>query len=406
MKRRLFLILSVLCMSLLLGGCQKSKEIGKKQGESNQEGLTSIKYSNIQDKSVQNELEKIMDEASISEQRQNNFFKYVDKFNNAVSEEYLAKEYEEVEKPFCKYDAYAMQEEWEKKYPNFMGYNCRITAYSLLGDFINISGESEIREDMLTMDMSALKEDNAAINSNEDISKFKILFSTIPTKNTQSIKEHVKNVKKDWKERGISFDESKTSAKLITVWFHESNGNDDNYVFVGHTGILFTYKNKLYFVEKIAFQEPYQLTVFNNRTELNDYLMIKYDINEGQDTARPFIMENGELMKGYRKVESNNKDKSDDADELKDKTNLNEEEIINEDADKDKKISEVKGTIEEIKDFMFIVTEGDTSYPFSFDKKPQGLENLKVGDKVIVKYTGTVSEVDPFDGEIVSVEKQ
>ena len=31
-----------------------------------------------------------------------------------------------------------------------------------------------------------------------------------------------------------------------------------------------------------------------------DYLMEKYDTAWGQDTTRPFIMENDELMDGYR----------------------------------------------------------------------------------------------------------
>ena len=47
-----------------------------------------------------------------------------------------------------------------------------------------------------------------------------------------------------------------------------------------------------------------------------------------------------------------------------------------------------------------------TPYSFTFDKKPKGLENISNGDTVIVKYTGTISEVDPFDGEVISVEKK
>ena len=34
--------------------------------------------------------------------------------------------------------------------------------------------------------------------------------------------------------------------------------------------------------------------------EISDYLMEKYDTAWGQDTTRPFIMENNELMDGYR----------------------------------------------------------------------------------------------------------
>ena len=79
-------------------------------------------------------------------------------------------------------------------------------------------------------------------------------------------------------------------------------------------------------------------------------------------------------------------------------TNNSEEETAEE--------KELTGTIDEIKDFMFVVTEGnDTPYSFTFEEKPEGLENVSNGDTVTVKYTGTISEVDPFEGEVLSVEK-
>ena len=67
----------------------------------------------------------------------------------------------------------------------------------------------------------------------------------------------------------------------------------------------------------------------------------------------------------------------------------------------------VTGTIDEIKDFMFIVTDDSgNSYEFSFETKPDGLDNVQAGDKVEVTYTGELSEVDAFTGKIISVEKQ
>lgn len=67
---------------------------------------------------------------------------------------------------------------------------------------------------------------------------------------------------------------------------------------------------------------------------------------------------------------------------------------------------EMVGTISDIKDFMFVITDNsDTPYSFTFDEKPTGLENVSNGDTVTVKYTGTLSEVDPFNGEVISVEK-
>lgn len=68
---------------------------------------------------------------------------------------------------------------------------------------------------------------------------------------------------------------------------------------------------------------------------------------------------------------------------------------------------ELTGTIEDIKDFMFDITDASGAcYSFTFDKKPEGLENVSNGDNVTVKYTGTISEVDPFEGEVISVEKE
>lgn len=73
----------------------------------------------------------------------------------------------------------------------------------------------------------------------------------------------------------------------------------------------------------------------------------------------------------------------------------------------DSEQSTVTGVIDEIKDFMFVVTDkDDNSYAFSFDgEKPKGLDEVKAGDMVIVTYTGELSVVDHFDGEIISIEK-
>ena len=78
-------------------------------------------------------------------------------------------------------------------------------------------------------------------------------------------------------------------------------------------------------------------------------------------------------------------------------------------ADSEAEEKTMTGTIEEIKDFMFIVTDKDgNAYEFDFDAdaKPDGLDQVEEGDQVQVTYTGEVSEVDPFTGTVISVEKQ
>ena len=124
----------------------------------------------------------------------------------------------------------------------------------------------------------------------------------MPTESTKDIALHVKNVQEDWKKKEIEFtNEDKTS--IISVFFHE---DEEGYLFIGHIGVLIPIEDgKLLFIEKVGLQEPYQALKFNNRVELNDYLMNKYDISWGQPMAKPFIMENDELLEGYRENPKN-----------------------------------------------------------------------------------------------------
>ena len=98
----------------------------------------------------------------------------------------------------------------------------------------------------------------------------------------------------------MSFRDSER-IRLITVFFHDKPTEEGSLLFVGHVGVLLCAEDgTLYFIKKVAFQEPYRLVNLQNRTELSDYLMEKYDTSWGQDTTRPFIMENDTLMDGYR----------------------------------------------------------------------------------------------------------
>lgn len=93
-----------------------------------------------------------------------------------------------------------------------------------------------------------------------------------------------------------------------------------------------------------------------------------------------------------------------DAKETADKKETTDAKETTEKADEEKE-STMTGTISDIKDFMFTITSDGNDYAFTFDndKKPEGLAEVKDGDKVTVTYTGTVSAVDAFSGTIVSV---
>ena len=127
------------------------------------------------------------------------------------------------------------------------------------------------------------------------------MFAPVTAADTTEVADQVKALRAGWSERGISFEDS--SARLISVVLHDRFSDTDNTLFIGHVGVLLPAEDgSLYFIEKVAFQEPYRLVKLRNRIELNDYLMEKYDTSWDQDTARPFIMENDSLMEGYRTV--------------------------------------------------------------------------------------------------------
>lgn len=74
--------------------------------------------------------------------------------------------------------------------------------------------------------------------------------------------------------------------------------------------------------------------------------------------------------------------------------------------DSNQEAKTITGTLDEKKDFMFVVlARKDDYYAFSFEDEPEGLNTVKVGDRVIVTYTGEISVVDAFRGTVLSVKK-
>ena len=171
----------------------------------------------------------------------------------------------------------------------------------LFGDFVSAGNKAPVDtgEDVLFMDEETLKTSPDALGGSS-LTDFRALYSSMRAEDTADVQHHVQTVQEEWKSRGISFRENER-IRLITVFFHDKSTEEESILFVGHVGVLLTADDgTLYFVEKVAFQEPYRLLHFADRTELSDYLMGKYDVSWGQSTAHPFIMENDELMDGWR----------------------------------------------------------------------------------------------------------
>ena len=292
-------ILPAICVILIASaftGCGADADSPDKRP-----ALEKIAYTNLNDSVSRKLLEDMLSGAGVSGSRIQGFFNRVDSFNESMREEWLTTGFEEAELLYTKYDPYAMQDEWTAKNGTFPGYNCRITAMSLFGDFLSVSADSQINagEDVLFVDEETLKADPDALGGSS-LADFRALYSSMKAEDTTEIRRHVQTVQEEWASRGVAFQEDER-IRLITVFFHDKPSEEESLLFVGHAGVLLTAEDgTLYFVEKVAFQEPYRLLRFADRTALSDYLMGKYDTSWGQDTASPFIMENDRLMNGWR----------------------------------------------------------------------------------------------------------
>ena len=197
-----------------------------------------------------------------------------------------------------KYDPYEMQEMWMERQGDFPGYNCRITAYELMGDRIT-AGEDQPDtngEDWLFMDLETLKRDPDAL-CGKSTADFCALFAPVEAADSTDSSVQAETLRKGWAARGVTFSDG--GCSMISVVFHDRFSETENTLFIGHVGVLLPAGDDgLYFVEKVAFQEPYRLTKFESRAALKSYLMAKYDTGWGQDTTPPFLMENDVLMDG------------------------------------------------------------------------------------------------------------
>ena len=285
MKKKLTLMLAVLMLVVSTVACGQN---GKKE-------IPVGTVSHLVGEQSQEILDAYMKSAGISEERRKVFFDHVRQFNEAVDSSVLYDAFTQADPLTQAYDAYDYQDQWAEKYPEFNGYNCRITAMGLLGDKISTDINAETRDDELFLDKESLEADNSVFVGENDETKFCQLFSTIPTDNTKDVSVHAENIRKDWEERGISF-ETGDKLSLITVWFHDKWSEEENELTVGHTGVLINCQDRVLFVEKIAFQEPYQVSCFGSKEDLVKYLTDKYNVSWDQETASPFIMENNVLI--------------------------------------------------------------------------------------------------------------
>ncbi|MDU2695359.1 MAG: DUF4300 family protein, partial [Intestinibacter bartlettii] len=225
------------------------------------------------------------------------FMQSVQHYYKSVEGVELLNENERLSKMQVPYNLYDLSDKWIENNPNFTDQNCRITAFRLFNKFI-ISNSSldydKIDNTNLEMDYATLRDNPDAKFSKEDMNKFFNFFSNIKVSDFNDVKKSADEIAKEFKNRKISF-KSDENISIINGYVPDE---ENNALFVGHTGVAINTKDGVIFIEKYGFELPYQITKFKNKEELKSYMIdrLKTSITGESQAYEPVVMENDKLM--------------------------------------------------------------------------------------------------------------
>ena len=177
---------------------------------------------------------------------------------------------------------------WEKEH-DYSDTDCRMTAFLLLDEVLSAeSTEEEYEGTYLMFDTEAI--DN--VDRYEIIKENKDMFTTLYGEKSVTDDRHPESAFCDsWKEYGFQIDNDRISLLSIVIYDPYSDA-----VFVGHTGILIKYGDYYLFVEKIAFEQPYQATRVQTIDELLDILSLRPEYFGEDGEPGPFVYHNGDYI--------------------------------------------------------------------------------------------------------------
>ena len=282
-KRKWLRIISFIVLLAVLSGNSKMQVQG-----------CSCKYvySNLADRATQKKVKKQLKKAGISSKNATAFMSEVKLYNKAIKKVSLVKKGYAHKNKLPTYKEDKISSLWQKNYPVFAGYDCRITAYTLMRNNITVKHPVSEAKENLAIDRSALEDDPLKLYSKTDIENFQTIYNAVPAKESKSVKVHCKTLQKAWKKAGITFDSS-ADAKLVSVVMHDGYEKE---LYIGHAGVLLQQKKGFLFVEKLSFEMPYQVHKFRNKKALKKYLMKMYGDYTDEQSAKPFIMLNDKKL--------------------------------------------------------------------------------------------------------------
>lgn len=288
-------ILLTLTMALLFVSCapktndhgNEANQVDKQNETPNDKDDDTIMYTNLSSDETKDELKNALLDKGLNEGDVDSFMSNLDTYNESADTSELASS-------FTKYsDDVAYNNSMDKfteKNPDFLGINCRITTFSLMKNSMDVNKELEDKSSVLDFDKKAISD--KSLLSEDEMKKFITYYTPINVKDEKANYEDL--ITKEFSERGVKFNNDK--IKVISVYLNSKDEIDGNILFIGHTGLMYENQGKYYFLEKLSFQEPYQLLKFNSKKEIYDYLMKKYNQDMGEGTHEAIITENDKVF--------------------------------------------------------------------------------------------------------------
>ncbi|MBD8918929.1 MAG: DUF4300 family protein [Lachnospiraceae bacterium] len=182
---------------------------------------------------------------------------------------------------------------WEQNH-DYSDADCRMTAFLLLdGILCAESTEENYEGTYLMFDTEAI--DN--VDRYSILKEKRDMFTTLYGEKSVTDDKHPEAAFSDsWKKYGFTVDSDRIS--LLSIVIHDPYSD---VVFVGHTGILIKYSDSYLFVEKIAFEQPYQATKVHTMDELLSILSLRPEYFGEEGEAGPFVYNNGEYVGTLKK---------------------------------------------------------------------------------------------------------
>lgn len=268
---------------MMLVSCGKTNLLDSKD-------KSGAEYSNLVDSTSQSELGKILLSCGIYQKQIDIFFEDLNEYNTTVENVTLVQSgYKSFDLFPVSYDEDKLGELWNEKYPVFMGYNCKLTAFFLYKNFIHSKSVVSEAENEMGMMFDLSPEKAQTHFSKDDRRLFNTLYQAVEIDSEMTQRKCVDKLKSSWNEYGIAFDET-DKIKHITVWTEDDY--PDYHLEPVHAGLLFYQNGKLCFLEKLSFVKPYQYSIFNNEKDLHTYLNNMF----GKNKRLFIVMKNAQVI--------------------------------------------------------------------------------------------------------------